>query len=85
HDTARRIVLAKRAFNLREGWLPEDDWLPPRLLEETLEMASGRTAALTAERLRAMVDGYWSARGLDEHGRPSDAVGEVVDMPAYDT
>jgi aldehyde:ferredoxin oxidoreductase len=70
HDTARRIVLAKRAFNLREGWVPEDDWLPPRLLDETIEMGSGRTAALTAERLRAMVDGYWSARGLDEHGRP---------------
>jgi aldehyde:ferredoxin oxidoreductase len=85
HETARRIVLAKRAFNLREGWLPEDDWLPPRLLEETLEMASGRTAALTAERLRAMVDGYWSARGLDEHGRPVNLVGEVVDTAADNT
>ncbi len=29
--TARRIVLAKRAFNLREGWTPADDWLPARL------------------------------------------------------
>jgi aldehyde:ferredoxin oxidoreductase len=26
--TARRIVLAKRVYNLREGWRPEDDWLP---------------------------------------------------------
>ena len=26
--TARRIVLAKRAYNEREGWRPEDDWLP---------------------------------------------------------
>jgi aldehyde:ferredoxin oxidoreductase len=84
HETARRIVLAKRAFNLREGWVPEDDWLPPRLLEETLEMGSGRTAALTAGRLRAMVDGYWSARGLDEHGRPFNVPGEVVDTAAYD-
>ena len=33
--TARRIVLAKRAYNEREGWRPEDDWLPPRLLAET--------------------------------------------------
>jgi aldehyde:ferredoxin oxidoreductase len=80
HDTARRIVLAKRVYNLREGWQPEDDWLPPRLLHETLEMGSGRTAALTPERLRAMVDGYWAARGLDAHGRPR----EVLDMPAYD-
>lgn len=71
--TARRIVLAKRAYNQREGWRPEDDWLPPRLLDQPLTVASGRTARLTPERLRAMVDGYWAARGLDEDGRvPSD-------------
>jgi aldehyde:ferredoxin oxidoreductase len=80
HETARRIVLSKRAFNVREGWRPEDDWLPARLLEETLEMGSGRTAALTPERLRAMVDGYWAARGLDPSGFPRS----TVDMPAYD-
>jgi len=71
--TAQRIVLAKRAFNLREGWVPADDWLPPRLLSESLEVASGRTAALTPQRLRAMVDGYWAARGLDTEGRPGVA------------
>ena len=80
HETARRIVLSKRAYNVREGWQPEDDWLPARLLEETLEMGSGRTAALTPERLRAMVDGYWAARGLDASGFPRS----TVDMPAYD-
>jgi aldehyde:ferredoxin oxidoreductase len=79
HDTARRIVLAKRAYNIREGWAPEDDWLPSRLLQETLAMGSGRTAALTPQRLRAMVDGYWAARGLDASGRPRRA----VDTPAY--
>jgi aldehyde:ferredoxin oxidoreductase len=79
HDTARRIVLAKRAYNIREGWAPEDDWLPSRLLQETLAMGSGRTAALTKQRLRAMVDGYWAARGLDASGRPRRA----VDTPAY--
>ena len=67
--TARRIVLLKRAFNEREGWQPEDDWLPERFLTQELELSSGRTAALTSERLRSMVDAYWSARGLDEQGR----------------
>ena len=38
-QTARRIVLAKRVYNLREGWRPEDDWLPARLLEEPLTLA----------------------------------------------
>jgi aldehyde:ferredoxin oxidoreductase len=71
--TARRIVLAKRVFNIREGWQPEDDWLPERLLSEPLQLASGRVAALTPERLRGMIDAYYAARGLDELGRPDPA------------
>jgi len=72
-QTARRIVLAKRVFNLREGWRPQDDWLPERLLAEPLPVASGRVATLTPERLRDMIDGYYAARGLDGEGRPGRA------------
>ena len=68
--TARRIVLAKRVFNIREGWQPGDDWLPERLLTEPLETGSGRVAALTPERLRAMIGGYYAARGLDSRAAP---------------
>jgi aldehyde:ferredoxin oxidoreductase len=71
--TARRIVLAKRVYNLREGWRPEDDWLPHRLLSEPLTVASGRVAALTPDRLRAMIGGYYAARGLDAAGQPEEA------------
>ena len=73
HRTARRIVLAKRVFNLRAGWQPGDDWLPGRLLSEPVRLASGREAALTPGRLRAMIDGYYAARGLDAEGRPGQA------------
>jgi aldehyde:ferredoxin oxidoreductase len=66
--TARRIVLAKRAFNAREGWTRADDTLPDRFLEEPLEMASGRRASLTRDRLDAMIHGYYEARGLDRSG-----------------
>ncbi len=66
---ARRIVRAKRAFNLREGATSADDTLPVRMLETPLELGSGRSASLTADRLRRMVAGYYEARGLDEHGR----------------
>ncbi|MGH3437938.1 MAG: aldehyde ferredoxin oxidoreductase family protein, partial [Sciscionella sp.] len=52
--TARRIVRAKRAFNLREGATSADDWLPARILRTPLELGSGRTASLSADRLRAM-------------------------------
>jgi aldehyde:ferredoxin oxidoreductase len=68
--TARRIVLAKRVYNIREGWQPSDDWLPDRLLNEPLTLPSGRVATLTAERLRAMIDAYYQRRGLDPQGRP---------------
>jgi aldehyde:ferredoxin oxidoreductase len=71
--TAARIVMTKRLFNLREGWRREDDWLPERFLSEDLAVASGRTATLPAQRLRAMIDGYYAARGLDGDGVPAPA------------
>jgi aldehyde:ferredoxin oxidoreductase len=67
--TGRRIVLAKRAFNAREGATSADDWLPERFLSEELTVVSGRTAALSPARLRAMIDDYYAARGLDTEGR----------------
>ena len=69
-ETARRIVLSKRAFNLREGWTPDDDWLPERFLDTPLTLQSGRTATLPAARLREMIDNYYAERGLDAEGRP---------------
>jgi aldehyde:ferredoxin oxidoreductase len=74
--TARRIVMAKRVYNIREGWQPADDWLPTRLLTEPLTLPSGRVAELTPERLRAMIDSYYKKRGLDLEGHPSQ---EIVD------
>ena len=68
--TATRIVLAKRLFNLREGWTRAEDWLPQRFLTEPLELESGRSAVLTPERLLAMIDGYYAGRGLDGDGLP---------------
>jgi aldehyde:ferredoxin oxidoreductase len=71
--TARRIVLAKRLFNLREGWTRAEDWLPERFLGESLELKSGRAAALTPERLEGMINAYYTRRGLDPEGRPLPA------------
>ena len=41
---------------------------------------SGRTATLTADRLRTMIDGYYAARGLDPQGHPhpSDLAGLLL-------
>jgi aldehyde:ferredoxin oxidoreductase len=78
--TARRIVLAKRLFNLREGWTRSEDWLPERFLSESLELDSGRTATLTPGRLRAMIDSYYRRRGLDQTGRPSAGTLEDLEL-----
>src|SRR5579859_2138135 len=72
-ETARRIVMAKRVYNIREGWQPGDDWLPERLLNEPLTLPSGRVATLTADRLRAMIGSYYKMRGLDPEGHPGSA------------
>jgi aldehyde:ferredoxin oxidoreductase len=79
--TARRIVLAKRVYNIREGWQPSDDWLPERLLTEPVVLPSGRVATLTADRLRAMIGAYYQKRGLDHQGfpRPGTTAGPGLD------
>ena len=79
-QTARRIVMAKRVYNIREGWRPADDWLPDRLLNEPLTLPSGRVAALTADRLRAMIDSYYKMRGLDPEGRPDLATADSLGL-----
>ena len=65
HDTARGIVAAKHAFNRREGWTRAEDTLPARLLDVPLTLPSGREAALSRERMDAMVDAYYRTRGLE--------------------
>jgi aldehyde:ferredoxin oxidoreductase len=68
--TARRIVVAKRLFNLREGWTRAKDSLPERFLTEPLELDSGREATLTETRLTGMIDAYYLRRGLTAQGVP---------------
>src|SRR5215207_8322253 len=68
--TARRIVVAKRLFNLREGWTRSEDRLPERFLSEPVALDSGRQATLTPERLDSMIAAYYAGRGLDQDGVP---------------
>lgn len=66
--TGERIHALKKLFNLREGWKPEDDWLPPRLLNEALPTGVAQGIGLSAEELRQMIRSYYQARGWDERG-----------------
>src|SRR5436305_2472759 len=48
---ARRIVTAKKLFNMREGWTTEEDTLPRRFLTQGLPDEPAAGATLPRERL----------------------------------
>jgi aldehyde:ferredoxin oxidoreductase len=60
-ESARRIVAAKREFNLRAGWTPAEDTLPERFLKTPLP--NDPEATLSRERLDALVAEYHRQRG----------------------
>ena len=64
--TAQRIVFAKKVFNIRAGWQPNEDTLPARLLDNPL--ADDSKAELSRERLAEVISAYNRARGWTSHG-----------------
>jgi aldehyde:ferredoxin oxidoreductase len=75
-DLARageRIHTMKKLFNIREGWRPEDDWLPERVLAERLPDGVAEGAGLSVPELKDMIGGYYRARGWDDAGYVPDA------------
>jgi aldehyde:ferredoxin oxidoreductase len=60
-ETAKRIVSAKRQFNLLAGWTPVEDTLPERFLSTPLP--NDPEASLSRERLDALVAEYHRQRG----------------------
>lgn len=65
-QTARRIVAAKKRFNIQSGWTPAEDTLPQRLL--TTAIPEDARAELSTERLQSMIRAYNLARGWTEDG-----------------
>ena len=63
-----RIHNLKKLFNMREGWRAEDDWLPERLLSETLPTGVAQGVGLSAKELHEMIGAYYQARDWDENG-----------------
>lgn len=64
--TARRIVNAKKRFNIKAGWTPAEDTLPGRMLTSALE--DDEQATLPSERLEALVEAYNRERGWTSEG-----------------
>jgi aldehyde:ferredoxin oxidoreductase len=78
HAVARRVVSARKLFNIREGWTPAEDTLPKRFLSENLPAATAPGATLTADRLGAMIRSYHAVRGWTPDGWiPESVVSEL--------
>ncbi len=60
-ETAKRIISAKRQFNLLAGWTPAEDTLPERFLSTPLP--NDPDASLSRERLDSLVAEYHRQRG----------------------
>ena len=79
-QTARRIVTAKKLFNVREGWTPAEDTLPrarcsPRALPAGTRP---RRPSFPAERLRDMIAAYYHDRGWTSDGQvPGSLVADL--------
>lgn len=79
-EVAERVTNVKKAFNLREGWRPEDDTLPERCLTEALPTGVAAGASLSREDLRMMVEAYYEARGWTAEGRITRETWERLDL-----
>ena len=70
--TARRIVTAKKLFNIQAGWRPDEDVLPDRFFRESLR---GTAAALLSRpRFEEAVAAYNRGRGWTDNGWLTDRI-----------
>ena len=64
--TAKRIVTAKKRFNILAGWTPQEDTLPRRLLDKA--PPEDARSLLSTERLAELIQAYNVARGWTPEG-----------------
>ncbi len=69
HQTARRIVTAKKHFNVLAGWQAAEDTLPARFFNNPLP--NDPAAMLTPERLSSLIAEYNTTRGWSSDGYPT--------------
>ncbi|MGQ9676428.1 MAG: aldehyde ferredoxin oxidoreductase family protein [Chloroflexota bacterium] len=63
-----RVTNLKKAFNIREGWTRQDDWLPPRVFRDPLPTGVAEGVRLGEDELELMIDDYYQARGWTPEG-----------------
>ena len=79
-QAGQRINNLKKLFNVREGWVRDDDTLPPRVLREELPTGMVQGVGLTKDDLDMMIAGYYRARGWTADGLIPDSKVEELDL-----
>lgn len=69
---AGQIVTAKKQFNIRQGWCPEEDCLPTRFVNESTDSKTTGPTALSQSKLAGLISRYNLARGWTKEGWISD-------------
>jgi aldehyde:ferredoxin oxidoreductase len=76
---ANRIIDAKKMFNIRSGWQPEEDDLPARFVEDALPDAAD--ARLSRPKLHEMIRYYNRLRGWADDGWVPDDHARSLGLP----
>ena len=74
-----RVTTMARAFNIREGFRKDDDWLPERFFHPQTSGPLSETS-VDPERLREARRFYYQMMGWDENGVPTRAKLEELDI-----
>lgn len=80
--TANRIVLAKKLFNIRAGWTPQEDSLPDRFLQEPQQDNS--EARLSPDQLQVAIRLYNELRGWSSEGWIGPGSADELGLPSHD-
>ena len=78
HTTTQRIVSAKKLFNIRAGWQPEEDTLPARFFAQPPQDKGAPT--IDAAALQTAIERYNVARGWTEQGWLTEAAKLQLDI-----
>ncbi|MCA8996626.1 MAG: aldehyde ferredoxin oxidoreductase family protein [Planctomycetaceae bacterium] len=67
-ETASRIISAKKLFNIRQGWTPDEDRLPERFFQSPIPEGASQGAILSREEFHQRIHLYNRQRGWTEDG-----------------
>jgi aldehyde:ferredoxin oxidoreductase len=68
-----RINNIARLFNIREGFSRKDDTFPKRIMTEAIKAGASKGQLISQADLDTMLDEYYTARGWDKNGNPTEA------------